>query len=313
MPNDVVIPTEAAAQRRPRLEIVYRPIDELKPDPRNSRRHSKKQIRQLDRSIQTFGFTVPALIDDADNVIAGHARIMACRELGWSEIPTITIRGLSEAQIAAYRIADNRLAENAEWDERLLAENLKELSLAELDFSIEITGFEMGEIDMRIAGLDGEVPAEDPADTAPEPASGPPVSQPGDLWHLGDHHVLCGNVLDTTVLDKLIGAERAAMVFTDPPYNVPIDGHTTGLGRIHHRSFAMAVGEMSASAFTVFLAKTLRNLSAPCFGGALLYVCMDWRHIAELLAAGRDIGLELENLCVWAKDWSCFGKVESSP
>jgi len=312
MPNDVVLPAAAAEQRRPRLEIVYRRLDELKPDPKNPRHHTKKQIRQLKASIGTFGFTVPALIDHQDNVIAGHGRIEACRELGWSEIPTIAIEGLSEAKRHALMIADNQLAANAEWNERLLAEQLKDLSLAELDFSIEVIGFEMGEIDMRIAGLDGQAAAEDPADVAPEPASGPPVSKSGDLWDLGDHRVLCGNVLDTAVLERLIGEKRPGMVFTDPPYNVPIDGHTTGLGRIRHRSFAMAVGEMSASAFTMFLAKTLRNLAAPCFGGALLFVCMDWRHMAELLAAGRDVGLELENLCVWAKDNAGMGSLYRS-
>jgi DNA modification methylase len=124
--------------------------------------------------------------------------------------------------------------------------------------------------------------------------------------------VLCGNVLDTAALERLIGEERAGMVFTDPPYNAPIDGRTSGLGRIHHRSFAMAVGEMSSSAFTVFLAKSLRNLAAPCLGGALLFVCMDWRHMAELLAAGRDVGLALENLCVWAKDNAGMGSLYRS-
>jgi DNA modification methylase len=303
--------SETAEKRPRRLEIVYRRIDELKPDPRNPRDHTKKQIKQLKGSIGTFGFTVPALIDHQDNVIAGHGRIEACRELGWPEIPTIAIEGLSEAKRHALMIADNRLAENAEWNERLLAEQLKELSLAELDFSIEVIGFEMGEIDLRITGLEG-APAEDPADALPAPASGPPVSKPGDLWQLGPHRILCGNILDTTALETVMTADRAAMVFIDPPYNVPIDGHTTGLGRIHHRSFAMAVGEMSSSAFTVFLAKSLRNLSAPCFGGALLYVCMDWRHMTELLAAGREIDAELENLCIWAKDNAGMGSLYRS-
>ena len=312
MPNDPVIPAGAAEPRPRRLEIVYRRIDELKPDPKNPRHHSKKQIGQIKRSIETFGFTVPALVDGEGHVIAGHCRILACRELGRSEIPTITIEGLGEAQRRALMIADNKLAENASWDERLLAEQLKDLSRAALDFSIEVTGFEIGEIDMRIAGLEGEGPAEGAADAAFEPASGPPVSEPGGLWLLREHRVLCGNILDATALETVMAAEHAAMVFTDPPYNVPIDGHTTGLGRIHHRAFAMAVGEMSASAFTAFLAKSLRNLAAPCFSGALLYVCMDWRHMAELLAAGRDVELELENLCVWAKDNAGMGSLYRS-
>jgi DNA modification methylase len=124
--------------------------------------------------------------------------------------------------------------------------------------------------------------------------------------------ILCGSVLDTTALQTVIAAERAAMVFTDPPYNLEIDGHTGGLGKIHHRSFGMATGEMSPAAFAVFLATSLRNQTAFCLGGALLYVCMDWRHMAKLLAAGRDIEAELENLCIWAKDNSGMGSLYGS-
>jgi DNA modification methylase len=294
------------------LQIVYRRIDELRLDPNNPRKHSRKQVRQLARSIETFGFTVPALVDRDGNVIAGHGRILACRELGRSEIPTIPLDNLSEAKRRALMIADNRLAENAEWNERLLAEQLKDLSLAELDFSIEVIGFEMGEIDLKIAGPGDESAAEDPADAAPETPSGPPVSRSGDLWLLGDHRVLCGSVLDLAALQSLMGEERAAMVFSDPPYNVPIDGHATGLGKIHHRSFAMAAGEMSPSAFAVFLARSLRNQSAFCLGGALLYLCMDWRHMTELLAAGREAEAELQNLCIWVKDNGGMGSLYRS-
>ena len=295
-----------------RLEIVYRRIDDLKPDPKNPRQHSKKQIRQLARSIETFDFTVPALVDRDGNVIAGHGRMMACRELGWSEIPTILIDGLSEAKRRALMIADNRLAENASWDERLLAEQLKNLSLAELDFSLEVIGFEIGEIDLKIAGLEGEPAAEDPADAEVEPSTTLNVSRPGDLWLLGDHRALCGSVLDTAALPALMGDERAAMVFTDPPYNVPIDGHATGLGKIHHRSFAMAAGEMSSPAFIAFLTRSLRNQAGFCMGGSLLYVCMDWRHIRELLAAGREADAALQNLCVWVKDNGGMGSLYRS-
>jgi DNA modification methylase len=312
MEHDVANPPDASEGQKPRLEIVYRPIEDLKPDPRNPRHHSRKQIKQLTRSIETFGFTVPALIDREGNVIAGHGRIIACRELGWSEIPTVVIEGLTEAKRRALMIADDRLAENAEWDERLLAEQLKDLSLAELDFSLEVIGFEIGEIDLRIASLDGEPATEDPADADPEPVSGPPVSKPGDLWLLGNHRVLCGSVLDTATVQTLMGEERAAMVFTDPPYNVPIDGHATGLGNIHHRSFAMATGELSPPAFAVFLSRSLWNQAAFCSGGALVYVCMDWRHMTELLAAGREIDAELLNLFVWCKDNGGMGSLYRS-
>jgi DNA modification methylase len=295
----------------PRLEIAYRPIGELKLDPRNPRHHSRKQIRQLVHSIETFGFTVPALVDGAGNVIAGHGRILACRELGWLEIPTISIDHLSEARRHALLVADNRLAETASWDERLLAEQLRDLSLADLDFSIEAIGFEMGEIDLRIAALEGEPAQDEPADGI-EPGTTPPVSKPGDLWLLDQHRILCGSILDIAALQHLMGEQRAAMVFADPPYNVPIDGHATGLGSIHHRPFAMATGEMTLPAFAVFLAASLRNHAAFSRAGALLYLCMDWRHMTEVLAAGRDIDAEPQNLCVWVKDNGGMGSLYRS-
>jgi DNA modification methylase len=295
-----------------RLEIRYRRIDDLIPSPHNARLHTRKQIKQLAASIDAFGFWVPALVDEQGNVIAGHARILACRELGWTEIPTIPVEGVSEAKRRALMIADNRLAENAKWDDRLLAEQLKDLSLAELDFSLEVIGFDMGEIDLRIASLDGQTETPDPADAEVEPGSGPPVSKQGDLWLLGDHRVLCGSVLDPAALQILMGEQRAGMVFTDPPYNVPIDGHCTGLGNIHHRSFAMAAGEMSLPSFSIFLERSLRNQAAFSQGAALLYVCMDWRHMEELLAAGRAIDAELVNLCIWAKDNGGMGSLYRS-
>jgi DNA modification methylase len=294
------------------LAIVYRHVADLHLDPANARIHSKKQIRQIARSIETFGFNVPVLVDGDLKVIAGHGRLMACRELGWTEVPTISLAHLTEVQVRAFKLADNRLTEIATWDDRLLAQQLEELSLVALDFDIEVTGFEMGEIDLRIAGLEADSSTADPADAEPEPASGPPISQPGDLWILGHHRVVCGSVLDMAALELLMGSERAAMVFSDPPYNVPIDGHATGLGNIHHRPFAMATGEMSPPTFAVFLARSLRNQAACCLGGALLYLCMDWRHMAELLAAGREIDAELLNLCVWVKDNAGMGSLYRS-
>src|SRR6516225_9434965 len=215
-----------AANLAPRMLIVYWAIDQLKPDPHNARRHSKKQIRQIANSIKAFGFNVPILIDRNGNVIAGHGRLLACRELGITKVPTLCLDHLTPAQARVFMIADNRLTEIATWDDRLLAQQLKDLSLLGLDFSLELTGFEMPEIDLRIASLD-DLPegADDPADVLPAAAVGPPLSQIGDLWVLGHHRVFCGNALDPTVFPALIGEEHAAMVFTDPPYNVPIEGH----------------------------------------------------------------------------------------
>src|SRR5882762_9471809 len=298
------------AGRAKPLKVIYRAIEELNRDPANPRLHSKKQIRQIAESIKIFGFNVPILVDRHGNVICGHGRLLAARELGWTEVPTLCLEHLSPAQARAFMITDNRLTEIATWDDRLLAQQLKDLSLLGLDFSLEILGFEMGEIDLRIAALDDmPEPADDPADDLPEPSARPPLSRIGDLWLLDRHRVLCGNALDPAAFTALMGAERAAMVFTDPPYNVPIDGHASGLGAIHHRPFPMAAGEMDKAAFTAFLGQACRNLAAFSADGSLHYVCMDWRHLDELLSAGRDVYGELKNLCVWVKDNAGMGSL----
>jgi DNA modification methylase len=295
------------------LNIVYRRVDELKPDPANPRRHTKQQIRKIAESIRAFGFNVPVLIDREENVVAGHGRLLACGELGLREVPTLCLDHLTPAQARAFRIADNRLTEISEWDDRLLAEELKELSLLGLDFNIEVTGFEMGEIDLRIASLEGQSEAaDDPADALPEIPAGPPLSRLGDLWILGPHRVLCGSALDRQALATLFGDEHAAMVFTDPPYNVPIDGHASGLGAVHHRPFPMASGEMDITQFTHFLKQAFDNLAAFTVDGSIHFVCMDWRHIAELTAAGRSVYGELKNLCVWVKDNAGMGSLYRS-
>jgi DNA modification methylase len=293
--------------------IISRGRGELKPDPANPRRHSKKQVRQIADSIRVFGFNVPVLIDRDGNVIAGHGRLLAAERLGWTEVPTLCLDHLTPAQVRAFRIADNKLAENAEWDDRLLAQQLKDLSLIGLDFSLELTGFEMAEIDLRILSLDEPPePADDPADAVPTVSPGPAISKLGDAWLLGRHRVLCGNTLDPNAFAAVMGEEHAAMVFTDPPYNVPIDGHASGLGAIHHRPFPMASGEMDSAEFTAFLRDALRNLAAFSGGGSLHYVCMDWRHVAELLAAGGDAYGGLKNLCVWVKDNAGMGSLYRS-
>src|SRR5712672_1495325 len=178
---------EQGSEPNLRLMIIYRRIEDLKPDPANPRRHSKKQIRQIADSIKTFGFNVPVLIDRDNSVICGHGRLVACCELGWTEVPTLRLDHLTPAQARAFMIADNRLTEIATWDDRLLAEQLQDLSLSGLDFSIEVTGFEMGEIDLRIASLEDPPEAtDDPADVLPDV----PAGKLGDVWVLGRHRVL---------------------------------------------------------------------------------------------------------------------------
>jgi len=295
------------------LKIVYRRIDTLKPDPANPRRHTKRQIRQIADSIETFDFNVPILIDGDDNIVAGHGRFFACRLLGITEVPTLCLDHLTPEQTRAFRIADNRLTEISTWDDRLLAEQLRDLSLHGLDFTLEATGFEVGEIDLRIASL--EEPPErddDPADVVPGVSAGPSLSKVGDLWDLDRHRLLCGSALETPAFAALMGEEQAAMGFTDPPYNVPIEGHASGLGATHHRPFPMASGEMDSTEFTSFLCEAFRNLAAFSVDGSIHFVCMDWRHVEELLAAGRAAYGELKNLCVWVKDNAGMGSLYRS-
>src|SRR5438105_10786980 len=167
------------------MSVAYRQIEELKPDPANPRRHSPKQIRQIASSIKAFGFNVPILIDPDGNVICGHCRLLAARELGMTEVPTACLDHLTPAQARAFMIADNRLTEISAWDDRLLAQQLKDLSLLGLDFSLEVTGFTMGEIDLLIDSLEEEpAQGDDPGDVVPEAPAGPPVTKIGDLWLL---------------------------------------------------------------------------------------------------------------------------------
>jgi len=281
--------------------VVRRPIASLKVNPRNARTHSGKQIALLAANIRKFGFTNPALIDEERQVVAGHARLAAVQQLGWPEMPTIMLTGLTAAEKKALAVADNRLAELAEWDPQILGEELKLLSELETDFDICIIGFDTVEIDHRVGGLDGAVdPRAD--DVPPLPPDLPVVSRLGDAWRLGRHRLLCGDALDSDCYERLLAGKTAQLVFTDPPYNVPIDGHVGGLGRIRHREFVMASGEMSEGEFTGFLIRALHNAGQASADGAILYVCMDWRHAPELLRAAREVGLEHKNLCVWVKD-----------
>lgn len=302
----------ARSAPHPRLEVSYRRIDTLTLDPHNPRLHDRKQVAQIANSIKTFGFNVPVLVDKNGKVIAGHGRILAAQLLGLEEVPTVCLEHLTEHQARAFLLADNRLSENSAWDDRLLGEQLKALSDADLDFSLEVTGFEVGEIDLLIEGLtaapDG---ADDPADVLPD-MTAQPVSKPGDIWSLGPHSIYCGNALTEASYAVLMSGKKADLVFVDPPFNVRIDGHATGLGAVRHREFAMAAGEMDETEFIAFLTQACRLLARFSTDGALHFICIDWGHIFELLSAGRAVYQELKNMCVWAKDNAGMGSLYRS-
>ena len=298
------------------LKILPQSPAALTPRSGNPRTHSEKQLRQIADSIRTFGFTNPVLVDRDNGIVAGHGRVEAAKRLKLRSVPTIRLEDMTEAEIRAYVIADNRLAENAGWDRELLAIELQHLYELDLDFDVTITGFEMPEIDV----LFGELQAAESGPDEPDPAdevpdvddTGPAVTRPGDLWVVGKHRLICGDATDPDVYAGLLGGERAQMVFTDPPYNVPIDGHVCGLGSVKHREFAMAAGEMSEAEFTRFLATTFGHLAAHAADGAIHFICMDWRHVGEVLAAAQGAYSELKNLCVWAKTNGGMGSLYRS-
>jgi DNA modification methylase len=301
------VPAAAPITSPRQLHVQLKRLAELHPEPRNPRVHSAEQIRALARSVSAFGFNAPILIDGAGIIVAGHARALAAKEVGLESVPTICIDHLTKDQIAAYRIADNRIAELAQWDDALLAEQLKELADLDLSFDLEATGFSMGEIDLQIESLKGPGGASDmPGDDIPDVGQ-TAVSMPGEMWCLDKHRVLCGSALSATDYTRLMGGQQAGAVFTDPPYNVAIDGHASGNGAVRHREFAMASGEMTTQEFTAFLTDAIGLCAKQANAGAVLFICMDWRHIGELLAAGRATHCELLNLCVWAKDRAGMG------
>ncbi|GGJ17405.1 site-specific DNA-methyltransferase [Neoroseomonas lacus] len=287
--------------------VYWRPIETLTPAPRNARTHPEGQLQRLISAIKAFGFTSPILVDEAANVLAGHGRLEAARRLGMAQVPTLQINGLTPAQRRAYVVADNRLAELAGWDRTAPAVELSEL--VDLGFEIELTGFGMAETDLLI--LDAE-PGEDVEPPIPEPEAGPAVSTPGDLWRLGEkHRLFCGSALEGASYRLLFEGETAQMVFTDPPYNVPIAGHVSGLGKAQHREFAMASGEMTPPEFTKFLDQAFELFSRHSERASTHFICMDWRHSRELLDAARGRYLT-RNVCVWAKDNAGMGSLYRS-
>lgn len=276
------------------------PIDTLRPYANNARTHSKKQIAQIAESIRRFGFCNPVLVSDDNMIVAGHGRVEAARLIGMTEVPVRRLSHLSRNEIRAYILADNRLAENAGWDREILAIEMQ--GLAELDFDLEVLGFTMTEIDLAIDGLDGKSEGPDPVLDRVEPVrQGPPVTRLGDLWTLGHHTLLCGDARSREAVARLCGGRQAALLFTDPPYNVPIAGHVSGLGKVQHREFVLASGEMDEASFTAFLRDALGAAASCLKDGAIAYVCMDWRHMGELLAAGLAVFDAFKNLCVWNK------------
>jgi len=267
----------------------------LNPNPRNARTHTDKQIAQIAASIGRFGFVVPIIVDDDNNIIAGHGRWAASKQLGSSEVPAIRVQFLSEADRRAFALADNRIAELSGWDENLLAEELS--FLLEDGYELEITGFSLSDIDLSI----GEAPPDEEEQVELPDPDRDAISRPGDLWLIGPHRLYCGDSRLAESYETLLGDERAALVICDAPYNVPIQGHVSGNGRVRHREFACASGEMSPAEFTAFLRAIFRMCVRFSVDGSIHYQFMDWRHLREILDAADGAYAEFKQLLVWKK------------
>lgn len=281
------------------LTITYLAITILQLDPQNARQHSKRQVQQIAESIKTFGFLIPILIDASNRVIAGNGRLLAAMMIGMKEVPIIRVEHLNSAQRMAFAIADNKLTLNATWNEAVLRDSFKHLLELDLSFDIEVTGFSTAEIDLTIDGLrsNNEV-SPDPADDLKD-TIGNPVAQQGDIFHLGRHHLHCGDATQKETYENLLGNMKADAVIADLPYDRKINGVVAKDGR--HREFMMGSGELGAE-FPAFLSKVINLATLHVCVGALLYLFMDWRSIAELINAARSLDLKFLNLAVWVKN-----------
>lgn len=291
----------------PNIEMV--PIAELKPAAVRVRVHSKAKLQSLMRSLERFGQIEPIVVNDRGVIVHGHARFEAASRLGWINISTIRVQHLNDDDLRVYAIAANKLVLDAGWDLSALRLELEAIEATTPDFDMSLTGFSIPEID-TLRGAYEASSLNDLVDDVPEvPPNAEPTSRLGDIWILGEHKLLCGNALDAEAVAELMAEDCAELIFSDPPYNVPIDGHVSGLGKVRHREFAMASGEMSPEEFVRFLVDALSNSANHLINGGLAYVCMDHGHIGELIDAGAKVFDERKSICVWDKGSGGMGSL----
>ncbi|MCD4784766.1 MAG: ParB N-terminal domain-containing protein [Candidatus Eremiobacteraeota bacterium] len=297
-----------------KLSVEYISTNSIIPYTNNPRIHKNKQVRQIVDSIKEFNFNNPILIDENSVIIAGHGRLLAAQHLNLQQVPVIKLTHLTEGEKKAYRIADNKLTENGEWDVDLLKLELVEIEKLELDFSLDITGFDTADIDLMLDNSlgDKEIKLDEKANAVPFIPENEVITKIGWIWQLGKHRVICGNAIEKEYYSHLFADKKADMVFTDPPYNVRVQGHICGNGKVKHSEFKMASGEMSAEEFQEFLSSNFTHLKEFSKNGSLVFICMDWRHIKEIINAGTDVFDELKNLCVWNKDNGGMGSLYRS-
>ena len=281
--------------------------EELRPLGRETRRHPRRQIDKLAASLDEFGFVLPIIIDADSRVVAGWGLVQAARQLGLPQVPAVTIADLDEAKLRLLRLALNRLGEDSSWDVDALTLEFSDVLALDTTVDLQISGFEMAEIDVRLRAS-----ADDEEDEIPRIDQRSPITKPGDILVLDQHRIICGDALQVENYSRLLGDERAQMIFTDPPWNVPIEGHVSGLGTVKHSEFAMASGEMSSVEFETFLTTALGLATRHAIDGSIHFVVIDWRHIKQLLGATADLYSEMKNLCIWNKSNAGMGSLYRS-
>lgn len=284
------------------MQIQNIPTENLVEYARNPRKNDAV-VDKMVACIKEFGFRIPIVAKSDGTVVDGHLRLKAARKLGLKEVPVVNADDLTEAQIKAFRLVANQSANWAEWDEELLRLEFKDLE--DLNYDLELTGFDLEDIQKQLDELEGKTVEEDDFDESEISQNETPViTKPGDLWILGDHRLMCGNSVLIDDVERLMEGKKADMVFTDPPYNVKVS-NISGIGKDakdKHEEFVMASGEMSEEEFIQFLMDVFTNLVAVSKDGSIHYICMDWKHIYEIITAGRKAYTEFKQLCVWNKD-----------
>lgn len=283
------------------LEIKSTPLAALRPYPGNPRKHSKKQIAKIAKAIGKR-FINPIIADETGMILAGHGRFEAAKVAGLAFVPVITVAGLSEAEKRSYILSDNRLGDESSFSKAQLKLELE--GLVELGYELELTGFDTLEID-TILSFDDPGPDDDVSLPDEDVV---PVSRLGDEWHIGPHKVLCGDARDIACYERLLGTERAELVFTDPPYGCAIAGNVSGLGKVKHQDFLMGAGEQSLPEFGhTLLRPAFRCIALSAAPGAIGFICTDWRALPYMHDAAQGVFHEQKNLIAFVKSNAGMG------
>ncbi len=285
-------------------QIMRVPVGRVRPSPHHARIHSPEKLTALSAAIRRYGTIDPIIVDQDYTIISGMARWMVCRELGIAEVPVIFIEHLSPIEVRALRIAMGRFPEWATWDRDQLRIELPEIVATLPELAMEEIGFSIQEVDRLIAIPDQHEP--DPADDIPPEPSAPPISMSGDIWKLDQHLVLCGDALEADSYNRLLDNTAVRLVLTDPPYNVPVNGHVTKrIGKFDE--FAMASGELTPDQFSQFLRRAFGLIARVSLDGAIAFIFIDWRHARLLQEAADGVLFELKNHIVWVKNAPALG------